>query len=803
MATIDNIITRAEGIRDETTIGANTATRVGSVMVDTAEHVKQNEQDISSIDSRVTTAETTLNALDTSIKKEVYTSGEVLYSVNSITFKAGSSLYYKDNAQGASNHIDFVSDTTYTATSSTHCIVLRSGAIALSSTANVLATDTELLKYSSSVGEFVSGNLYTAYVNSTIVKAVTGLPFERGGYSGVNNNWIVYSTSANRLRVMMPTAGLGTIRPKSGYRITGLVYQDIIPTANFSAVTALTPDANAVIDIPTAISSISTFDPNMVLVAISKTDNSNFDASVDSVDGMLDVTLRTFPAKTLAETPKTIRRFGLLGGNISTSTGQNTNINANIPIYKHIPRYIRFTDDITIKDANAGGVVLFYDESKTYLGYVTMSSINRFIDRKLHNGTYIRISFSSNSPYILPYDGVELESRWGDGDVEEFLERPSDDGYTNLTFPVRINTCTQPDHVTSSITTEFTDSVNWGVLHLPETYSANGKPTPLILYIHGAAERYNNSSVRFGTKVRYSPEWSSMGYAQMDVDMIPLLYGYSGTDSSGTGDDVACIEAAYNWVIEHYNIRRDGVYLFGRSRGAEAVLGILARYNPNKMPVICALSNAGANTMLLYGLYRTNPTSTWWAAFCKAFGLDGLTPPAIATNKPIINQSGVVDFLRTNIDIWWGKAMCALGMMVHNPTAHQSPLQILNLLETSYNDTDAGKTYIKDFVEQCTFHSPVPLRFDWCKGDTVQKWEADAWGNYGSAGKNAFVNSMMGNAIYREWPTCPVGDEPHYHEQYNLYSGTYTLPNGATIANPSMAMIEWMTWALSIDPRAL
>jgi len=46
MATIDNIITRAEQVRDETAIGANTATRVGGVMVDTAEHVKDIEEDI-------------------------------------------------------------------------------------------------------------------------------------------------------------------------------------------------------------------------------------------------------------------------------------------------------------------------------------------------------------------------------------------------------------------------------------------------------------------------------------------------------------------------------------------------------------------------------------------------------------------------------------------------------------------------------------------------------------------------------------------------------------------------------------
>lgn len=57
MATIDNIITRAEAIRDETTIGANTATRVGSVMVDTADHVKD-------LESEASTAGIAINVLE-------------------------------------------------------------------------------------------------------------------------------------------------------------------------------------------------------------------------------------------------------------------------------------------------------------------------------------------------------------------------------------------------------------------------------------------------------------------------------------------------------------------------------------------------------------------------------------------------------------------------------------------------------------------------------------------------------------------------------------------------------------------
>ena len=60
-------------------------------------------------------------------------------------------------------------------------------------------------------------------------------------------------------------------------------------------------------------------------------------------------------------------------------------------------------------------------------------------------------------------------------------------------------------------------------------------------------------------------------------------------------------------------------------------------------------------------------------------------------------------------------------------------------------------------------------------------------------------NKLTGNAIYRRWPSCPEGDEPHYHEYFNLED--YTLPNGVGIEDASMAMTEWLLWAMGQDER--
>jgi hypothetical protein len=443
---------------------------------------------------------------------------------------------------------------------------------------------------------------------------------------------------------------------------------------------------------------------------------------------------------------------------------------------------------------DVGGRIYWYDKSQNFLGSDVYGTNNRLF---IHPQAYyfrIGVRYDTNPPV----DTLEIESYWDyvPFPQEIFEKIPSDEGYANLTFPVNILKPNASN--TLGVEEQYIRAVDFGVLHLPTDYTPYDSPTPLIIFLHGAAERYTSSSDRFGANVRYSPEWSAAGYAQMDVNMAPDCFPYTGSNL-GTGDDVSCVYAAYQWVIEHYNIRRDGVYLFGRSRGAQAVMSILAQYNADKMPIVCALSNAGANSMILLALYRAS-TAQWWTAFCDSMGL-----PDSAHGRPafgsgiVVSQPNLVTFLRNNIELWWKKSLTGFPTVIDNPTDYKTPLQIFNLMVDSYNESqDAGRAYL-DFVQACTYRSPVPLRFDWCVGDTSQPW-ADH--NYGWAGMKAFVDSYLtGDAIYRQWPSCTDGN-PHYHEKFNLVS-SYTLPNGVTVTDASMAQIEWLLWAQSHDNRAI
>jgi len=491
------------------------------------------------------------------------------------------------------------------------------------------------------------------------------------------------------------------------------------------------------------------------------------------------------------ETPVTTRFFECMRGALSYQTGMYPSASFSQTM-SHTPRFIKNYGKFKVLYEGEFRVA-FYDRNQDFIDYADVANGPFTFERD--DASFFRVWSRTEE-----IGEIGIESTWN-GDDEVFQKLPTDEGYQGFGFGVNLNKGIVPnDTGISAITTGYVSSANFAVLHLPTSYKEIGTPTPLIIYLHGSGERYKVGDNRFGTYVRYSPEWDAMGFAQMDVDMIPEVYntGTSTDVQSGTGDDAACVDAAYQWAIRHFNIRRDGVYLFGRSRGGQAVLEILGKLNQIKMPVVCALSNAGANAMLLYGLFR-NSNSTYWRIFCESTGLDSLNPPAYSSGLLIANNS-IVQFLRDNIDIWWEKAVVALRMCVDNPTEYQTPTQIFDLLVSSYNSANPGKTFIEDFIKKCKFRSPVPLRFDWCAGDTIQPWESTSYGNYGSAGKDGFVNNKLtGNAIYRRWPSCPEGENAHFHEMFNLED--YTLPNGVEIEDVSMAMTEWLLWAMGQDER--
>jgi len=127
-------------------------------------------------------------------------------------------------------------------------------------------------------------------------------------------------------------------------------------------------------------------------------------------------------------------------------------------------------------------------------------------------------------------------------------------------FTVNVNTVFPDD---SSITMAVQDSENYvadyGVLLLPVSYSPLEKSTRLIISCHGAGGGVtaNTSQIERSTVSKYLV---SMGYAVMDMNGLAI-------ENMGGPVAVQAYLKGYYWVIHHYNIARDGVFIMGASMG--------------------------------------------------------------------------------------------------------------------------------------------------------------------------------------------------------------------------------------------
>ena len=127
-----------------------------------------------------------------------------------------------------------------------------------------------------------------------------------------------------------------------------------------------------------------------------------------------------------------------------------------------------------------------------------------------------------------------------------------------------------------------------GVLMLPETYTKDGVPTRLVIHFHGGGGGVTDHDSQTETSV-LAKYLVANGYAVMDMDGMPAnwveswwsdfdtLYSddptaiqrksYIKANNMGTSLAMECYIKGYQWVIENYNIAKDGVFVFGGSMG--------------------------------------------------------------------------------------------------------------------------------------------------------------------------------------------------------------------------------------------
>lgn len=308
-------------------------------------------------------------------------------------------------------------------------------------------------------------------------------------------------------------------------------------------------------------------------------------------DLLADYANRKIKALGLAAVTRTIRPHMELG-TFSATTGAFGNwtgrYNFRTPLIRCSSAYFLQAGENDVLEYR----VIFYDKERAFLsavGYATLPAEG--VNVSVPTGTQFTALTFRKSPsggVSIPVPSISLTGVFPQ-DYEAFFPRPAG-GYQKLVIPVNVADPASGDAETETVQDTMNLLPDYGILALPEQYNPDGAPTRLIVYCHGAAVNYDADVSQFDPTELDPNYWLAEGCAVMDIEGNP----YNNVDEHYYAP---CARqsylAAYDWVLRHYNIRKDGVYLGGRSMGGGMSLELLQ----SRMPVIATCTIAMGGTI--------------------------------------------------------------------------------------------------------------------------------------------------------------------------------------------------------------
>ena len=308
------------------------------------------------------------------------------------------------------------------------------------------------------------------------------------------------------------------------------------------------------------------------------------------------------------------------------------------------------------------------------------------------------------------FDQLENEiSQIAPNPVEPYyLPRPSN-GVVNFQVPVN---CANAD--VDDRTLQNQDVINihydWGVLLLPTNYSQTGKPVRLVIACHGTGGWINGSTI----STTHSSMLLSQGYAVMDMNGIPATFAGS-TDGSDSGKRhygapfvLNSYVNGYRYVIEKYNIAKDGCFVYGISMGG------LSSFMLVLSGVIPVIAQGGFCPCI--DLYKQAYVNPWNAAniqradIASYFGFTGTAPTWTTQRPPSIAER---DYFLNNSSKWLGYN--SMTKQVPNVDIHE----LYDYIPATSSVEDA--TEQASFDKFCRIH-PVPLKIWHNYDDSTVRW---------------------------------------------------------------------------------
>lgn len=430
------------------------------------------------------------------------------------------------------------------------------------------------------------------------------------------------------------------------------------------------------------------------------------------------------------------------------------------------PRFFELVDTDAKVNASVittGAVfrLYWYDESFDFLAISDFSTSGEINATPYAGAKYFRVAVYSASPITSGFDIPKPKVSVTSLNLREvYLNRPSSGSFSIL-VPVIVSNPDSDVNETPNLQDSQTILSDTGVLALPTTYTPKGEPTRLIIYCHGSGVNYATGTGTFpSTDIR--PElWLAEGYAVMDVEGNPF-------DNSNAHGDIPAARwsyiAAYQYVLRKYNIKKDGVFLGGRSMGGCMVFNLLQ----SDIPVIAACPVAPSINTICSWEYSNSGRRNFMSLKMGFVG----TPPTWTSWNPMTNEEW--QYLQNNFDRF-ARYSPFFGGMTDTPSKADA-FSIGNI------SSSASSTTEEDLYKTRHFKSKAPVKMFASKDDMTVNYARNC----------ALVYQMMINAgQVVEMRYFPTGGHHFELDDDNLLA-SYTTRYGDVLTDVPVVYVEML-----------
>ncbi len=216
--------------------------------------------------------------------------------------------------------------------------------------------------------------------------------------------------------------------------------------------------------------------------------------------------------------------------------------------------------------------IAFYDENKTFISGVSAPTGNNAASYETvtvpQNAAYFRTSYFGYSVRAA-VDKFVCDVRYSPfKKLNKYREYQSGFIYFNQEVNQSLNENAQSDYKATT-----------GVLALPESYSAEGKATPVIIYAHGYSHYvyYDHwgSTAAFEKQKKYFVE---QGFAVLGCNGARDNNKKGQFPSCGAPQYARAYKQCLDYALENYNLDANNVFIVGGSAGGPTAIDLAVTY---------------------------------------------------------------------------------------------------------------------------------------------------------------------------------------------------------------------------------